>query len=337
LEKEAREIVKTLRRHPSIVLWCGGNELFNSWSGMTDQSLALRLLNRVCYEEDLHTPFIATSPLMGMAHGGYFFYFGESDYEVYEEFNNAHFTAYTEFGVPGTPDEDYLRTFIPEDEISAPTKKSSWKTHHAFNSWTNESWLCLTTIEKYFGKADNLSSLCKYSQWLQCEGYKAIFEEARRQKPYCAMAINWCYNEPWKTASNNSLLSYPSVPKKAYYAVKTSLKPVVPSARINKFSYKCGELFTSELWLLNDSDQCVCDEISAYIEIGDNIFHILDWKTPKSSENSNIQGHILQFALPECDAESFTLRLKSKKFGENSYTLKYEPKEITVKSNKMNL
>ncbi len=336
LEQEAREIVKTLRRHPSVVLWCGGNELFNAWSGMTDQSLAIRLLNRICYEEDLHTPFIPTSPLMGMGHGCYVFYFEEKDFEVYQEFNSARLTAYTEFGVPAAADEEYLRTFIPEDELFPPRPTSAWKIHHAYYAWTNESHLCLKTIEKYFGKADSLADICKYSQWLQAEGYKAIFEEARRQKPYCSMAINWCYNEPWKTAANNSLFAYPCVPKKAYYAVKDSLSPVVPSARLKKFSYKGGELFTAELWLLNDSTESVSDEISAYLEIDGNTFHILDWKTPESGENTNIQGHILQYTLPECDTESFTLRLRSKLFGENSYTLKYEPKEFIARSNKMN-
>ena len=52
LEQEASAIIRSLRGHVSIVLWCGGNELFNSWSGMTDQSLALRLLNKLCYELD---------------------------------------------------------------------------------------------------------------------------------------------------------------------------------------------------------------------------------------------------------------------------------------------
>lgn len=336
LEQEAREIVKNLRKHPSIVLWCGGNELFNAWSGMTDQSLAIRLLNRICYEEDLHTPFIATSPLMGMGHGCYVFYFEEKDYEVYQEFNNARFTAYVEFGVPGSAEEDYLKTFIPEDELFPPTPKSTWGIHHAFGVWTDESHLCLKTIEKYFGKVESLAEICRYSSWLQSEGYKAVFEEARRQKPYCSMAINWCFNEPWKAAANNSLLSYPSIPKKAYYAVKDSLRPVVPSARLNKFVYKGGELFSAELWLLNDSVESVSDDISAFIEIEDKVFHVLDWKTPESRENTNMQGHILQFVLPDCDTESFTLRLKSKKFGENSYTLKYEPRNIVARSNKMN-
>ena len=39
LKQEATSIIKRLRKHASLALWCGGNELFNNWSGMTDQSL----------------------------------------------------------------------------------------------------------------------------------------------------------------------------------------------------------------------------------------------------------------------------------------------------------
>lgn len=60
LEKEARSIVRVLRSHPCLVIWCGGNELFNNWSGMDDQSSALRLLNKICYEEDFEKPFLMT-------------------------------------------------------------------------------------------------------------------------------------------------------------------------------------------------------------------------------------------------------------------------------------
>ena len=69
LEQESVSILKRLRRHPCLALWSGGNELFNEWSGMTNQSLALRLLEKNCYDLDRHTPFIATSPLYGMGHG----------------------------------------------------------------------------------------------------------------------------------------------------------------------------------------------------------------------------------------------------------------------------
>ena len=101
LKQESESIIRRIRAHPSLAMWSGGNELFNSWSGMTEQSHALRLLNSLCLELDPYTPFIYTSPLMGMGHGHYVFRDPGTGEEVYLTMLKAHNTAYTEFGVPG--------------------------------------------------------------------------------------------------------------------------------------------------------------------------------------------------------------------------------------------
>ncbi len=325
LESEARSIVTNLRHHPCVVLWCGGNELFNSWSKMTDQSLALRLLNKICLEEDPHTPFISTSPLMGMAHGGYTFLSQDQNnelVEIYEEYNNAHCTAYTEFGCPGMPNPDYLRTFIPHDELFPPKPGGTYELHHGFNAWIKDSWICLDILRHYFGEPKTLEELCEQSSVLQCAGYQAVFEEARRQQPYCSMVINWCYNEPWKTAANNTILSYPAIPKNSYFTVQDSLRSVLPSARLKKFSYKSGEEFSAELWLLNDSQESVSDTVHAYLEFNGEIIHILDWNTPLSDIQTNIKGHTISVTLPKTEQSClFKLKLITEHHGESSYTL----------------
>lgn len=114
------------------------------------------------------------------------------------------------------------------------------------------TWLGEPTIERYFGRAQTLDQLIERSSLMQGEGYKAVFEEARRQKPYCAMALNWCFDEPWPAAANNSLVAYPSVPKPALDQVRRACRPLCASARIAKFDWTEGELFEAEVWLLND-------------------------------------------------------------------------------------
>ncbi len=79
-------------------------------------------------------------------------------------------------------------------------------------------------IDAYFGQARDLAELVDNGQLLQAEGYKAIYEEARRQKPYCSMALNWCFNEPWPTAANNNIVGYPNEPKPAFCAVRMCLQ-----------------------------------------------------------------------------------------------------------------
>lgn len=309
LDAESHAIIRRLRRHPCLALWSGGNELFNAWSGMTDQSLALRLLNRNCYDLDPTTPFIPTSPLDGAAHGDYRFR-DETGREVHQLFVNARNTAYPEFGCPGPSPVEYLQTFIPPSELWPPASGTAWETHHAFKAWHPEqSWLFRDVIEHYFGRCDDLVSLVACGEWLQAEGYKVLYEEARRQKPRCSMALNWCYNEPWPSAANNSVINWPARPKPAYYAVAAACRGVMASARIPKFSWNHGELFTAELWLLNDSPQPVVPgRITAFIICDGRSDEIHDWRHAGTSANCHLRGPEVRFTLP-MGARHFTLRL----------------------------
>lgn len=313
LDRESRSMIARVKYHPCRVLWCGGNELFNPWSRMTEQSHALRLLNRNCYDLDKNTPFIYTSPLYGVRHGDYRFRMpnGEEAFAIFKRYNA---TAYVEFGCPGPSDVDYLKTFIPESELFPPREGTAWEWHHALKAWDADmgSWLFPKTLAHYFGEADSLEALVSQGQWLQCEGYKALFEEARRQKPVSSMALNWCYNEPWPSAANNSILNYPYRRKAAYHAVKAACRPVMASARIPKFSWGYGETFTCELWLFNDRYKIEkSGEMRAELQIdGGQPFALGNWKFPQLEPNRHQQGPTLSFLLPDAPFKKLTLRLR---------------------------
>ena len=322
LEQEATAAIKELRRHPSIIMWCGGNELFNDWSCMDDQSHALRLLNKLCYELDFERPYIMTSPLQGMLHGCYVFEF--EGQQVFQMFQNAKGTAYSEFGVPSAANVENLRKIIPEDELFPIEKSKSWVYHHGFKAWSEERWLCMDVFRKYFGEPSCLEDVVEGTQWMQCEGYKAIFEEARRQWPYCSMAVNWCYNEPWLSAANNCLLTYPSEKKPAYYSVRDSLRNSIPTARVPKFDWKAGENFNFELWYLNDAPEAVSDTVRATLTIGDVVIELANWETGEVAACANKQGAKVVRELPWVDAKDMTLTLESANGNTNAYRLMYK-------------
>jgi beta-mannosidase len=327
LRQEATSIIKRLRKHPCMALWCGGNELFNNWSGMTDQSLALRLLNSLCLEFSPSIPYNPTSPLMGMGHGYYGFRTPEGN-EVFQIINNSHFTAYTEFGVPGISPIEVLKDIIPQKDLFPPKPETAWQDHHAFASWQADTWLCQDVLEDYFGKAGTLEELIEQSQLLQSEGYKAIFEEARRQKPYCAMALNWCYNEPWPSAANNSLIVHPAIRKPAYYAVKNACRPLCASARLSKFRWRENEEFFAEAWILNDSfRQYDIGTVKMKLQSGDTIIEILSWIPPTIENNTNIAGPTGRLKLPGFKSKLFKLLIEVENYPEynSEYTLLFEP------------
>lgn len=325
LEQEAKAIIKRLRSHACLCLWCGGNELFNGWSGMTEQSFALRLLDKLCYEYDRETPFIMTSPLSGMAHGFYGFYDYHTNKSVIDMFSGGSYTAYPEFGIPSITETEHLKKIIPAELLNSPQPNSAWQIHHGYGSWPyvgKDSWLCFNVLDVIFGKQKTIENYIEKSLWTQCEGLKFIFEEARRQKPTCSMALSWCFNEPWITAAGLSLVTYPSHPKKSYYAVRESLANVVPSAKMNKFSFKTGDTLQAELWLLNDSNATVCDEINVYLETDGIKKHLLTWNTGRLLPGENKKGPIIQEEIGSLMNEKIKLVLEAK-CGTNSYTLLY--------------
>lgn len=332
LDQESRSIILRLRQHPSLAIWCGGNELFNAWSRMTDQSPALRLLAANCYNMDPKTPFLMTSPVEGMGHGNYVFR-DSAGKEVFQMFRNASCTAYTEFGCPGPSPVDYLKTFIPEEDLFPPRPGTAWETHHAFNAWVGPTWLELPTIEAYFGPSPNLETLVERGTWLQVEGYKCLFEEARRQKPRCSMALNWCFNEPWPTAANNSLISWPCEPKPAYHAVASACRVSLASARVSKFSWREGDVFSPELWILHDDPNPLASgRLVASIEFGGSETVLLNWDFPEIAPSVNLPGPILRFMLPHAGADriSLILRVEGRPDLDSRYDLLYTPSHSAV-------
>lgn len=339
LEQEATSVIKQLRRYACLVLWCGGNELFNSWSGMDEQSAPLRLLNILCYELDSIRPFMMTAPLEGMAHGSYTFVSPPDNKDVFERFNNSHCTAYSEFGVPSISPIENLQRIIPSDELFPITETQAWIAHHGFNAFIGDTWCCNSLYDHYFGEPCSLEERIGQSDRIQSVGYQAIFEEARRQWPHCSMALNWCFNEPWITAANNSLVAYPNKPKPAFYAVANSLSGQVPSARIPKFHWKAGETFTAELWYLNDLSESTDDTVTVTLTVNGESVELLQWRTGIVEVNKNKLGPSVNFVLPkEATHNELILTLNCASGRKNSYILHFTGKvHSTRKSLIMNI
>ncbi len=333
--REATSIVRRLMGHPSILLFCGGNELFNSWSGMDDQSLALRMLDSICYSLCPEIPFLATSPLTGMAHGNYLFRDHESGEDVFSWMRRARHTAYCEFGVASLAPAEVLRTIIPEDELFPIRKSPSWIAHHAFGAWDDRdfTWFDEETLNHYFRKPKSLEETVNLSGLLQGEGLRCIYEEARRQKPLCSMALCWMFNEPWPTGANNSIVAYPAIPKACFRKVAEACRPVCASASFDRYQWKGGEELTFRLWMLNDSFNTAFYPKSALVILkapDGSALEVTGWQIPPMVANTNVEGPEVRFPLPDWPgSDRFTLEILVAGHPEmdSCYTLSYLPQD----------
>lgn len=312
LDRESVSIIKRLKSHPCVVLWCGGNELFCGWSRMTNQSLALRLLDKNCLIHDPKTPFIMTSPIYGVGHGHYLA-LHKPDRECVSIFIDNYRTAYTEFGSPSAAPFDYIKKYIPESELYTVEDGTSWQDHHALYAWCDrETWFRPSEIEGYFGKSESLEQQIERSMIIQGASYRGLFEEARRKWPMTSMALNWCFNEPWPCFANNSLIIYPDIPKPAYYEVKNALRDVIFSAKLYKLRWWPGETLYAEIFIINDLPQPVegC-RFTVKIIYGENNAIIGEGSFERAEATSSKSLAKFSFLIPDDITPLFKLRIDS--------------------------
>jgi beta-mannosidase len=162
--------------------------------------------------------------------------------------------------------------------------------------------------------------------WMQCEGYRGAFEEMRRQWPHCSMAVNWCFNEPWKTCAGNNLIAYPSKARPAYHYVQKALRPTLFSAKIPRFDFKEGEVFEAELWLLNDAPTPVSGKVRVEARVGDTVISLLDWSAA-TEPCMNMRGPTVRFVLPHAESDRVILTLSADGELSSEYVFRYYPKK----------
>ena len=239
VEAEARAIVRDLRNHASLILWCGGNE----FSPRRNAPL-VAALQRVVTAEDPTRPFLPASPAQGDSH----------NWRVWHNFLPP--TAYrddgalfaSEFGLQAPPQTATLRSFIPPEDLWPPGP--SWTYHGAG----------LKKLQRYARpflreSEATLDAFVQASQEAQAHGLQVAIEHYRRRKLRgCGGTLIWQLNEPWPAISW-ALLNHDRQPKPAYEAVKRLFTPLLVSVDYGPGHLRPGDRLEGDVWLINDLAQ----------------------------------------------------------------------------------
>jgi beta-mannosidase len=215
MRDDARRIVPRLRRHPSLAVWCGGNELDGD-----DSTPVLAALREVVHELDPGRAWLPTSPL------------GEADVHGPWEHqglraHNEHYDSRTsrlhsEFGVEGMTNRRVLEATIDEEHRWPADRTNPVYEHRG--AWWNNAPLVQAS---FGGGIDDLEMLRRCSQWLQYEGLRYAVEATLRRG---AGTIPWQLNEPFPNAWCTCAVDHRGDPKPAYWGVRRAYLGA-PSAR----------------------------------------------------------------------------------------------------------
>ena len=245
VEKEARIIIKQLRNHPSLVIWCGNNEnqwihYMGAWGGRDSRLYGSRiydeLLPRLCNELDPTRPYWPSSPYggedpnseeCGDRHAWTLSIQTEDPYERvnYKLYALDRGKFVSEFGQLAPPLKKSLEQFTPKDElyIDSPT----WKFHNN----TFERGNIKSALERFFIPQERLS-LDEYlisAQMIQAEALKFALEHWKRRMFNTAGELFWMYSDCWGTTGGWVIVDYYLRKKPSYYYVKRVFEPIMIS------------------------------------------------------------------------------------------------------------
>ncbi|NIN69619.1 MAG: hypothetical protein GTO63_34035 [Anaerolineae bacterium] len=230
--REASSIVRQLRNHPSLVMWCGGNE----YSYRRNRQL-VDTLEAVVDGEDGTRPFRKTSPGRGDSHD-WLIWHGKAPIGDYRQ-NHSPFVS--ELGLQSVPHLDSLSRFLPEEDLFPPGE--GWRYHCGQ----------LEKVERYAGafSPESLHQWVQASQKAQALGLQVAIEHFRRRKYRTSGVVVWQFNDAWPAISW-SVVDYYRTPKLAYLKLKAVFSPILVSLEYPLRAYRPGDLFGARVWAIND-------------------------------------------------------------------------------------
>ena len=261
LRREAEVIVPRKRNHPSLVAWCGGNELADKEAPLTeDRSPALAALRDVVRALDPERAWFPSSPSgpkssnslenirkvpdqLHDVHGPWEHQGLEAQCALY---NAGTSLFHSEFGVEGMTNRETIDATLPAEGRWPATRQNPMWTHRG-DWWINEP-----VVQKAFGGGiDDLETLRRCSQFLQLQGLAYAVESNRRRQWRNSGSIPWQFNEPYPNGWCTSAIDYFARPKPAYYGVARAYAPMALSASFPTFAWGGREKFAATVWVAN--------------------------------------------------------------------------------------
>ncbi|AFZ65671.1 glycoside hydrolase family 2 protein [Deinococcus peraridilitoris] len=240
MTREAEGIIPQRRNHPSLVIWCGGNELMHEGNvPLTGDEGVLRALRSVVKRLDPDRHWLPTSPsgpaasnslsVIGNNPAGQHDVHGPWEHQglqaQYTLYNSATSMLHSEFGAEGLSNLPLLRGTISQ-EHRWPAGRDNPMYAHRGAWWINEP-----LVQELFGGVHDLDTLSRASQLLQHEALRYALEANRRRQWHNSGSIPWQFNESFPNAWSTSAVDYDAETKSGYWAVRKAYDALAVTAR----------------------------------------------------------------------------------------------------------
>ncbi len=277
VKSEAIDNIRRIRNHPSLVLWCGNNEVDEAWHNWGWQkrfgyssedsteiwhhylSLFEELLPGLVEKYNPKIPYWPSSPSTGWGREAAYtegdvhywgVWWGKEPFDKYEE-KVGRFMS--EYGFQGMPDLKTIHAYTKPDDRHLGSEVMDIHQKHPFG------WAAINQyMERDYRMPVLFDDYIYVSQLLQANGIKTAIEAHRRAKPYCMGTLYWQLNDCWPVTSWSGIDYYGRwkamqyVVKKAYEPFLISFKEDSDSLAIYVVSDSISDVEASFKWKIMD-------------------------------------------------------------------------------------
>lgn len=231
--QEAIEQVKRLRSHPSIVMWCGNNEVQTGWDHWGDRvkfkqsidpeersriergmtTLFGTVFREVVAVHDPDVPYWATSPGTNFDGGAdlsddgdmHYWQVWGGDAKPAEAYMDVDSRFLSEYGLQSFPDMRTIRSFAGAQDMQP--ESPVMRAHQKYDKGNGNKRLLLY-IRREFGEPKDFESFVYLSQLMQAEGIGIAASHLRASRPRAMGSLYWQLNDVWPGASWSSVDYY---------------------------------------------------------------------------------------------------------------------------------
>ncbi len=244
-EREADEVVRRLRGHACIVVWCGNNEIqwqyktvWNDMPKLFGLSIWEKILPNVIAKLDGSRPYRSSTPYsdgeINSEHEGnrhnWVVWSKQVDYPAYLD-DNGRFLS--EFGWQASPTFELLKQYLGSADLNLESPALE-----AHEKQVNGLKILSTLLALHYPIPQNLQQFTLYSQLNQADALKTAVIHWRSRMFRTSGCLIWQLNDCWPVISW-SLIDYGLNPKPAYYVVKRAFQPIIASLIVKDDKVYC--------------------------------------------------------------------------------------------------
>jgi len=231
IEKEATQIIKQLRNHPSLTLWCGNNEIdqmhkegkFGKGKKFYGKTIYHDILPKLIAELDSTTAYIPTTPFSDThtpndtTSGTFHQWQVWSQYQPVRNYRPAEEETprfVTEFGMQSLPSVETIKKSCTPERLQVSSELIEKYDYQLDGINRLQRY-----ISELFGNARTVEQFVHLSQVTQARAIKTYVEHLRVNSQINSGAIFWQFNDCCPAISW-SAIDYYGHPKALYYYAK---------------------------------------------------------------------------------------------------------------------